>query len=112
MSPFKTPVDASLLAQQNQAAASQTAKAKALQGAHDKESARKVAEDFESMFLAQMLKPMFDSIETDALFGGGPGEDVYRSLLVQEYGKVLAASGGVGIADSVKAEILKLQEVT
>lgn len=68
------------------------------------------AQEFEAMFLAQMLQPIFKGIETDAMFGGGPGEDAYKGLLVQEYGKAIARSGGVGIADAVQAEILKLQE--
>jgi Rod binding domain-containing protein len=45
------------------------------------------------------------------MFGGGKGEEMYRSLLVEEYGKTIAKAGGVGIADQVKAEMLKLQEV-
>ena len=74
-------------------------------------AARAAAEQFESVFLAQMFAPMFETVETDSLFGGGPGERVYRSLLVEEYGKAIARAGGVGIADQVEREILKLQEV-
>ena len=71
----------------------------------------KMAEDFEAVFLEQMLSPMFESLETDGLFGGGSGERMYRSLLVGEYGKALARSGGVGIADAVTRQVLALQEV-
>ena len=31
-------------------------------------------------------------------------------MMVQEYGKAIARSGGIGIADSVQREILKMQE--
>jgi len=31
-------------------------------------------------------------------------------MMVQEYGKAIARSGGVGIADAVQREILRLQE--
>lgn len=72
---------------------------------------REAAEDFEAVFLAQMLAPMFAGLETDGLFGGGPGEAVYRSLMIEEYGKAMARNGGVGIADAVERELLKLQEV-
>lgn len=72
---------------------------------------REAAEQFESVFLAQMLSPMFETLGTDGMFGGGSGERVYRSLLVEEYGKAIASSGGVGIADQVEQEMLKLQEV-
>lgn len=70
----------------------------------------RAAQDFEAMFLAQMLAPMFESLESDALFGGGPAEDIYRSLLADEYGKAISRSGGVGVADQVRAELLRLQE--
>lgn len=70
----------------------------------------KVAEDFEAFFLAQALKPMFEGIEPEAPFGGGPSEDVWRSMQVQEYGKAIAKQGGVGIADHVLEQMIRLQE--
>ena len=76
-------------------------------GAQD---AHKAAQDFEAFFLAQAMDSMFAGIESDKLFGAGNGENVYRSLLTQEYAKVAAKSGGVGIADAVQREILRLQE--
>jgi len=72
--------------------------------------ARKAAENFEAFFLSQSLDSMFAGVETDSLFGGGQAEKVYRSLLNQEYAKVAAKSGGVGIADAVQREILRMQE--
>ena len=69
------------------------------------------AENFEAVFLAQMLAPMFETLETDGPFGGGSAEKIYRTFMVQEYGKVVARAGGVGIADRVASELLKLQEM-
>ena len=83
-----------------------------LQGPLADDQVRRAAEEFEAVFLSQMLAPMFEGLETDELFGGGPGEDIYRSILVEEYGKAIARSGGVGIADAVQREILRLQEVS
>jgi peptidoglycan hydrolase FlgJ len=74
------------------------------------ESAKRVAEEFEALFLAEMLAPVFESIDSDGLFGGGQGEDIYRSMMVQEYGKAIAQAGGVGIAETVQREILRMQE--
>lgn len=73
--------------------------------------ARRVAEDFEAVFLAQFAETMLSKVESDGLFGGGPAEDLYKSLLAQEYGKTFARAGGFGIADAVYLEILKAQEV-
>lgn len=71
----------------------------------------KVATQFEAMVLGQMLQPMFSGIKTDENFGGGFAEDMYRGLMVSEYGKMIAENGGLGIADAVKRELLSTQEV-
>jgi peptidoglycan hydrolase FlgJ len=73
-------------------------------------AAKKTGEDFEAFFLSQVFENMFAGVQTDSVFGGGNGETVYRSLLLQQYSKVAAKSGGVGIADAVQREILRAQE--
>jgi Rod binding domain-containing protein len=75
-----------------------------------REGVRQVAQEFEALFLAEMLAPVFESVDTDGLFGGGESEKIFRSMMVQEYGKAIAQSGGVGIADAVQREILRMQE--
>jgi flagellar protein FlgJ len=74
------------------------------------DTAHQTGEKFESFFLSQVFDNMFSGVNSDPLFGGGNGENVYRSLLLQEYSKVAARSGGVGIADAVQREILRAQE--
>ena len=74
-----------------------------------REQARAVAEQFERMFLTEMLQPMFSGIETDGMFGGGQGEEVFRPMLLDQYADSIAKGGGVGIADAVMKEILRLQ---
>lgn len=74
------------------------------------DKARKAAEEFEAVFISEMLKPMFESLPTDGPFGGGPAEGIWRSLLVTEMGKEISRRGGFGIADKVQAEMLRLQE--
>ena len=75
------------------------------------EQMRKTAQEFEASFLSQMLQPMFANLSAAKPFGGGTGEDMWRSLQVDEYGKAIAQKGGIGLADSVFREMLKLQEV-
>ena len=72
----------------------------------------KAAQDFEAHFASEFLESMFSSIEADPLFGGGEGENVFRSFLLQEYGKALAANGSLGISNLVRQELLKAQENT
>lgn len=73
--------------------------------------ARKAAEEFEAYFISQTMETMFSGIPTDGPFGGGHAEEMFRSMLNQEYGKSMARTGGIGIADQVYREILKTQEV-
>lgn len=68
-----------------------------------------LAEDFESMFLTQMLSPMWAGLEPDSMFGGGYAEETFRSMLVNEYGKNLAKTGNFGLTDQVKAELIRMQ---
>ena len=77
----------------------------------DATAAHKTGEDFEAFFLSQVFEHMFNGVGSDALFGGGQSETIYRSLLLQQYSKVAAKSGGVGLADAVQREILRAQEV-
>lgn len=67
------------------------------------------AEDFEAYVASEFLEHMFSGIQSDPLFGGGQGESIFRSFLLQEYGKSLAASGALGIGAQVKQELLRLQ---
>lgn len=84
--------------------------ARALKGSAGPKALRQAAEDFEAVFVAQMLAPMFETLPSGGLFGGGPGERIYRSLMVEEYGKAITRSGGIGIADQVERELLRIQE--
>jgi len=72
--------------------------------------AKKTAEQFEGVFITQFLGEMFSGISTDGPFGGGQGEEMFRSLMLDEYGKQFAAQGGFGLASAVQRELLKMQE--
>jgi Rod binding domain-containing protein len=71
---------------------------------------RRAAEEFEAVFLAQMLAPMFEGLQTDGLGGGGLGEEIFRPMLIERYAEALSKAGGVGIADSVVREMMRLQQ--
>lgn len=72
---------------------------------------RRVAEEFESVFLAEMLAPMFEGVETDGLGGGGAGEKMFRPMLIERYAQAIAQAGGIGLADSVMSELARLQTI-
>ena len=47
-------------------------------------SPEQVAQEFESLFLAQLLSIMQDSVESSGLFEGGPGKEIYTGMMNQE----------------------------
>lgn len=75
------------------------------------DEARRTAEEFEAVFVSQMLQHMTAGIKTDGPFGGGPGEGMFRSMLNGEYAKAISGRGGIGIADHIYRQIIALQEV-
>lgn len=76
----------------------------------DPQQLDKSAQDFEAVFISQMLSHMWQGVETDSTFGGGQAEDTWRGMMVEEYGKQVARAGGLGIADEIKREMLRMQE--
>ena len=74
------------------------------------EALRHAAEEFESVFLSEMLAPMFEGLDTEGLGGGGMGEQIFRPMLVERYARIHQPPGGVGIADSVVREFMRMQQ--
>lgn len=69
-------------------------------------AARKVAREFEAMFVGMMLKSMRETVGKDPLTGGGRGEEIFRSMLDQEYASAIAAGGGIGLASVIEKQLL------
>ncbi len=71
---------------------------------------RETAQDFEAVFLAQVLQTMSIGL-------GGPGptgegdNDAWVGMLQEEYGRLISKSGGIGVADALLREMLRMQEV-
>jgi flagellar protein FlgJ len=78
----------------------------------DKKMAKidEAAQEFEAMYMTEMLRPMFEGIEVDPNFGGGKGEEVFNGMMLEQYGKIMAKHGGIGLAKYVKDEMIRLQE--
>ena len=71
---------------------------------------RHAAQEFEAIFLAQVLGAMTQGLGGDDLAGDGQG-DVFRDMLNDEVAKLISRSGGIGVADAVLREMLKAQEM-
>ncbi len=75
--------------------------------AKDVEKVKKLASDFESMFMEQMLKSMRSSVQKSGLIDGGNAEEIYTSMLDSEYAKAMGNKGSNGIADMVERQLLE-----
>ena len=98
LAPALSPAATAALAGKTDAAGSRAAKAKAN------------GEDFEAMFLNSMFQQMFSGVGQGP-FSGGPGANMWRSFLTDEYSKSFAKAGGIGLAAQVQRELLARQEI-
>ena len=103
-------MDATALTVQNAAMLAQSAQAKAPMATANADVATKTSKEFESVFISQFMGSMFQGISTDGPTGGGQGEEMFRSLMVNEYGKSIEQQGGFGLASHMQAELLKHQQ--
>ena len=70
--------------------------------------AKKVSQDFEALFVGMMMKSMRATVGKDKLTGGGHGDDVYLSMLDQEYAAAsVKRGGGLGIAKIIEKDIIR-----
>ena len=72
-----------------------------------KKEIQKAARDFEAVFASLMLKSMRSTVGKDPLTGGGQGEEVYRSLLDQEYASIMASGKGLGLAALIEQQMIE-----
>jgi Rod binding domain-containing protein len=72
---------------------------------------RKTADDFETMYLENMLQQVFPQDSGEGPLGNnGPGSDVWKGMLVNEYARGVSKSGGLGISDTIYRQMLQMQE--
>ena len=74
-----------------------------------REAIEKTARDFEASFISQMLGTMFEGIEPEGPFGGGSGEAAFKSFLMDAVAQQMSRAGGLGLADDLTREMLKMQ---
>jgi len=73
-------------------------------------SAQAQGQEFEAIFLGQVLNTISQGVAEKTGFDGGGAEQQWRSILNEHVGKSIAARGGIGIAAAVTRELLRAQE--
>lgn len=81
-----------------------------LENTQEQKKIEDAAKDFESVFIAEMLKPMFENTTPSSPFNGGKGEEIFQGMMLQEYGKMLADHGGIGLTTQIKEQMIKMQQ--
>jgi flagellar protein FlgJ len=71
---------------------------------------RETAQEFEALFLAQMLATVNQGLG-QGLTGEGSDADIYQDMFNQEVARLISRTGGIGVADAILREMLKMQEV-
>jgi peptidoglycan hydrolase FlgJ len=66
---------------------------------------RKACEDFEAIFVKQMLKSMKSTITKSGLLDGGFAEEIYDDMLYDEYAKKMTKTANFGIANSLYRQL-------
>ena len=74
--------------------------------------AKVTATDFEAMFLNSMFSEMTAGLKGEGPFGDTQGTSVWRSMLTEQYSKLFARAGGVGIASEVYRTLIVQQAKT
>lgn len=67
---------------------------------------RAKATELEASFLSEMLKHTGVGKPQDA-FGGGAGEEQFSSFLTNEYARLMANAGGIGLAETIFQSLQK-----
>jgi Rod binding domain-containing protein len=67
--------------------------------AAEKKRLKKACNDFEAMFIANMLKEMRKSIPKSGFLESSSGSDIYRSMMDQKVAEKIANDKGLGIGE-------------
>lgn len=86
-------------------------KAPGIKTGGDFEKTRQTVQDFEAFFISQSFEQMYSTVPVNETFGGGNAEKIFRSMMVDEYGKMLAKSGGIGLTDQIMTQLIQQQAV-
>ena len=62
-------------------------------------------QDFEALFIKQMLNSMRKTVNKTGLMEGGMAEDVFEDMLYDEYAKIMSKTADLGLADMVYQQV-------
>lgn len=69
------------------------------------EAIREAARTFESLFINEIMKNMRKTLPQDGLLNQGFANNVFNSMLDQEYSQIASKSGQLGLADVIARQL-------
>lgn len=82
-------------------------------GMPENKKAWETAQGLEANFFQTMIGSMFEGIKGEGLLGtAATGQDSWRGMLVEQYGRTMSAKGGIGLAPQIYREMLRHQELS
>ena len=76
-----------------------------------KSEIKKLAKDFESIFIDVVLKSMRETVQKSGFIDGGNAEDMYQSMLDSEYSKLMSQNDGTGLGAMLEKQLLRLENL-
>jgi Rod binding domain-containing protein len=65
----------------------------------------RVSQEFEAIFIKQMLNVMRKSVSKTGLMDGGMAEEIFEDMLYDEYAQKMAETGSFGIANMIYKQL-------
>jgi peptidoglycan hydrolase FlgJ len=64
-----------------------------------------VSQEFEAIFIKQMLNVMRETVNKSGLIDGGMAEEIFEDMLYDEYALNMAKTAQFGLADSIYSQL-------
>ena len=69
-----------------------------------------VSQEFEAIFIKQMLNTMRETIDKSGLIDGGYAEEIFEDMLYDEYAQQMAETAEFGLADSLYMQLAAYED--
>ncbi|MFA5479418.1 MAG: rod-binding protein [Candidatus Muiribacteriota bacterium] len=66
---------------------------------NQKNKLKETCQEFESIFVNEMMKAMRKTINKTGLVDGGQAENIFQSMLDEEYAREISQNGTLGLSD-------------
>lgn len=80
-------------------------KTPSLSNKSDDAALRAATQEFEAIFIEQMLKSMRQTVEKSGLMDGGMAEDIFEDMLYENYAKKMSQTANLGLGDMLYRQI-------